>query len=133
MLNATYLQMAFINKMEIIIIELTGLRFFGRHGLYKEEQKIGGEFEINLCISYAAPQTVIHSIDQTINYATVHTLLKKEMGTPTALLETFVMQVSDVLKEHFPIIQKIEVAVKKVHPPMVQFTGNVTVRYIKEF
>ena len=89
--------------MESIIIELNDLRFFGRHGLYKEEQKLGGEFQIDVAISYHAPENIIHSIDQTINYATVHELVKKEMNQPKALLETFVMQVSAVLKNAYQI------------------------------
>jgi dihydroneopterin aldolase len=53
--------------IQLITIELNGLKFFGHHGLYKEEQKIGGEFEINISISYEAPSTIINSIDETIN------------------------------------------------------------------
>ncbi|HVG42490.1 MAG TPA: dihydroneopterin aldolase [Chitinophagaceae bacterium] len=119
--------------MELITIELANLRFFGRHGLYKEEQKIGGEFEIDLSISYEAPSTIIHSIEQTINYTTIYLLIKKEMDEPKALLETFVMNLCTVLKKQFTQIKKIEISVKKLHPPIIQYTGTVAVKYSKEY
>jgi dihydroneopterin aldolase len=55
------------------------------------------------------------------------------MSQPKALLETFVMGVSAVLKERFPSIKKTTITVTKVHPPIVQYTGSVSVRFSKEF
>jgi len=119
--------------MEYLTITLLDLHFFSKHGLFKEEQKIGGEFIVDLSLTYEAKNAIIHSLDETINYAAVFEVVKSEMEEPKALLETFVMHLSAKLKEQFSTIKKLDITITKVHPPIVQYTGSVSVRFQKDF
>ncbi|MBK9570362.1 MAG: dihydroneopterin aldolase [Chitinophagaceae bacterium] len=111
-----------------INIELKGLRFFAYHGLYAEERKTGNEFEVNLCVSFIPSGGTITDLEETVDYCALYDLLKTEMQKPRDLLETLVMEVSELIHTRFSLIKKTEIAVTKIHLPIPGFTGNVTVR-----
>ena len=117
----------------ILIIKLNQLRFFAYHGLYAEEQQTGNEFEVNISLTYSAPEAVIQDIAETINYAKVYELVKKRMSQPTALLETLAMEMAASIHKAFLQITIAEISIKKLHPPIEQLTGNVEVVYRKEY
>lgn len=116
-----------------LTIELTNLRFFAKHGLFAEEQKIGNEFEVDLFVTYDPGAVLIDELSETVNYANLFALLKDEMQKPRKLLETFVMQVADRIHVTYPTIRKIEILLSKINPPIAKFTGKVGVKYVKEF
>ncbi len=118
---------------ELITVELKQLHFFAYHGLYAEERKTGNEFEVNLFVSYLPASGMITGISDTVNYVQLYELLKSEMQKPRDLLETFVMEVSEIIHLSFPKIKKIEMAVTKLHPPIPGFTGTVGVKYCKDY
>ena len=115
------------------IIELKGLRFFAYHGLYEEETKVGNEFEVDVSIAYNAPETVVSSIGQTINYAEVFGILKDEFNQTKHLLETCAMQIADRLQKQFPQIEKLTISIKKLNPPITNFVGSVVVTFTTVF
>ncbi|MER3471353.1 MAG: dihydroneopterin aldolase [Chitinophagaceae bacterium] len=117
----------------IISIELHKLRFFAKHGLYGEEKLIGNEYEITLSLSIKAPKEFITSVEQTINYVEVYKIVQEEMNEAKLLLETFVMNVADRLQKAFPELKKINISIKKLHPPIVDFMGSVGVCFEKEY
>jgi dihydroneopterin aldolase len=121
------------NMRGIITIELTRLRFFAKHGLFAEEQKIGNEFEVDLYVSYDPGDTLIDELSETVNYASLFAILKDEMQKPRKLLETFAMEMTDLLHSTYPSIRKIEITLSKLNPPIAKFTGRVGVKYLKEF
>jgi len=112
-------------------IELKGLQFFAEHGLYEEEAKVGNEFEVDVSIEYKAPQAVVSSIEQTINYAEVFYIVKNEFGHRKDLLETCAMQIAERLQKQFPQIEKLTISIKKLHPPITNFEGSVGVTFTK--
>ena len=114
-------------------IELKNLRFFADHGLYEQELKTGNEFEVEVSIECKAPEEVVHSIDQTINYVDAYNIVRTVFGQRTKLLETAAMQMSNQLKNRFPEAEKIIVRITKLHPPITGFPGAVSVVYTKVF
>ncbi len=116
-----------------LTIDLKGLRFFAEHGMYAEEIKIGNEFEVDLSISYKAPKKTIVSMEQTINYVEAYRIVKEEMAEPKYLLETCAMKIVERLHQEFNQIEKILITVKKLAPPITNFTGSVGVTVCKEF
>lgn len=117
---------------ETITIKLNQLRFFAYHGLYPEEKKIGAEFEVNLEISYSPPEKIT-ALDETVNYEKIYELLKSEMQKPRELLETLVMEVTQVIHLSFPSIKKTDISITKLQVPIVGFNGNVSVKYSKTY
>jgi dihydroneopterin aldolase len=110
-------------------IELKGLRFFAEHGLYEEEAKLGNEFEVDISIDYKAPQEVISSIDQTVNYVEIFRIVRDEFSQRKNLLETCAMQIANTLQEQFTQIERLTISIRKLNPPITNFTGTVGVIY----
>ena len=118
---------------ELITIELKQLRFFAFHGLYEEEKKTGNEFEINMSVGFIPHSGTITDLQETVNYAGLYTLLRSEMQKPRALLETVVMEITELVHASFPIVKKVDITITKLHPPIARFTGTVGVRFSKEY
>lgn len=114
-------------------IELRDLHFHAFHGLYPEERKTGNDFRVSLQAEYIPPEHVITGIEDTINYATLFDLVQNSMNSPVALLETLVMELAETIHERFPQVKKISIAVQKLHPPIARFTGEVGVKFEKEY
>jgi dihydroneopterin aldolase len=116
-----------------MIIELKGLHFFAYHGLYAEERKTGNEFEVNLSVTCLTGDNIITHLSETVNYSQLYKLLKAEMQKPRGLLETFVMEVAEVIHLTFSQVKKIELSITKLQPPIAAFKGTVGVNYSKEY
>ena len=120
-------------KQGEITIELKQLRFFAFHGLYKKEKELGGQFEVNLAVSFYPDSNIIKSIKKTINYELLFDLLKSEMQTPRDLLETLAMELAEKINKQFPGIKKICIDIIKLNPPIPSFTGKIVVNYTREY
>ena len=114
-------------------IELIGLRFFADHGMYQEERKVGNEFEVDISIDCKAPKKEITSIDQTINYVEVFRIVQEEFVERKLLLETCAMRIAEKLHEQFPEIVKLVISIKKLNPPITNFSGYVGITYSRVF
>lgn len=119
--------------MASFIVQLHGLRFFAKHGVYEEERSTGNEFEVNISLKVKAPKENVSSLQQTVNYAEVYRLTKEIFLTPTPLLETLAQEIARTIKQAFPSVKKISVQIIKRHPPIVSFTGSVSVRFQKTY
>ena len=116
----------------MITVELKNVRFHAFHGLYAEEQKSGSDYDINLLVSWEENK-VITELDDTVNYARLHTLVKEEMKKPRRLLETLLMEIAEKIHDEFPHVQDINISVAKLNPPIVNFIGSTSVIYRKQF
>ena len=115
-----------------LAISLSKLHFFAYHGLYAEEKKAGAQFEVNLLVSFH-PADKITALDETVNYEKLYELLKAEMQNPRDLLETLAMEITQAIHLSFPQVRKIEISIIKLQVPIIGFTGNVCVKYSKEY
>lgn len=114
-------------------IELSRLRFFSNHGLYAEEEKLGAEFEVNVVIRYAATGGSVNNLNDTVDYVAVYEMVKEEMATRSDLLETTAIRIASKLKERFQKIVSVRITLKKIAPPITNFTGDVSVTYEQAF
>ena len=108
-------------------ISLDKLVFFGYHGLYAEEKKLGNTYIVDVLIDFTAKKSIIDNLDQTIDYVQVYALIKKWMEIPTPLLETLVGNMADdILKEQL-LAEKVMVKITKQHLPIAEFEGTASV------
>jgi dihydroneopterin aldolase len=116
-----------------LTISLTNLHFFAYHGLYAEERKTGNDFTIDLSVSYQPKAGTITDISDTIDYSRLYALVKAEMQKPRDLLETFVMEMTEIIHSSFPGIKKVDIGITKMHLPVAGFIGQAVVRYAKDY
>jgi dihydroneopterin aldolase len=117
----------------LMTVELHNLLFFAYHGLHEEEQKTGNQFRVDLAVTYESPETIETDISETINYAGLYALVKKQMLIPAGLLETLAMTIAQKIKDQHPQIKKIAISIAKLHPPIAGFRGKVGVSYSLEY
>lgn len=110
-------------------IRLNNMQFYAFHGLYEEEKVKGGTFVVNLEIGYKPTTDIIQHIHETIDYVKVFELIEQQMLVATELLETWVMKTTQLLQIRFGQIQRIQIELVKVQPPIHNFTGTTSANY----
>ncbi len=108
-------------------ISLDKLVFFGYHGLYAEEKKLGNTYIVDVIIDSTAKQSSINHLEQTIDYVQVYTLIKKWMAIPTPLLETLAGNMVDDILNTEVLAEKVMVKITKQHLPIAEFEGTASV------
>jgi dihydroneopterin aldolase len=95
--------------------------------LYAEEKKLGNTYKVNVHIDFTPMKELVDQLDQTIDYVNVYAIIKKWMEIPTSLLETLVGNIADEILINQPLADKVFVSITKVHMPIPQFEGNISV------
>ena len=113
-------------------IHLNNLNFYSHHGLYDEERVLGAEYEVNVAMTIAAEEEII-SLEQTVDYVLIYQLVKERMAIPTPLLETLAQELIASIYQSHKRILSINIDIKKKHPPIENFSGNVSVSLLKHF
>ena len=101
-------------------LTLKSLRFHALHGYYEEERIEGNDFEVDL-VFYADLSEAGRSDDLglTIDYQKAESVVYEIMEGPSVkLIETLTLRIGEQLFETFPVLQKLEVSVRKLHPPI---------------
>ncbi|HET6226804.1 MAG TPA: dihydroneopterin aldolase [Bacteroidia bacterium] len=112
--------------MHQIILE--GINVYAYHGCLEEEGKIGAEYIVNITMHTdftEAAQT--DDLNKTIDYVTVYNITKQEMGIRSKLIEHPAQRIVSRLKKEFVTLQKVEVKVTKINPPMNGHVDKVSV------
>lgn len=101
-------------------IRLEGLRFYAFHGVLEQERRVGGDYTLDLILTLSDADAAIFQDDLsgTVNYAEVYELVKREMATPSALLEHVAGRILAALFEAFPKVAAATVKLRKDNPPM---------------
>jgi dihydroneopterin aldolase len=107
-------------------IGLQRMKFYGYHGVFPEETRLGQRYEVDLELFLNLEQAVMtDSIDDTVNYAAVYELVKQMVeGTPYQLVETLAGRIADMILRTFAPIEEVTVRLYKPNPPVpVIFEG----------
>ena len=113
----------------MLTIQLLNLPFYAHHGMYEEEKKLGGEYEVTVLIRYTEIKMPVLHINETIDYVSVYNLIKKHMQQPRALLETIVTTLAAELFLLFAEAEEASIQIIKKHPPVPCFEGSVGVKW----
>lgn len=100
-------------------IYLRNVRFHAFHGVLPQERIVGNDYLVNLVLDYdfsSAMQT--DELQGTLNYAEVYQKVREEMVVPSKLLEHVAGRIAHRLFSDFPEIQKLQLSITKVNPPM---------------
>ncbi|XEC94954.1 dihydroneopterin aldolase [Paenibacillus tarimensis] len=109
-------------------MQLKGMEFFGYHGVFEEENKLGQKFgvdlELDLDLSGAA---ATDDLRRTVNYAELHAIVKRLVeGPPCKLIEALAGRIASQVLDTYTIINEITVRVIKPNPPFdIHFDGVV--------
>jgi len=110
-------------------MRIQAMEFFGYHGVFPEENKLGQRFIVDLELALdLTPAAQSDDLSRTVNYADVHETVKRIVeGPPCKLIETLAHKIASEILSTYTIIHEATVAVTKPHPPLDIRFGGVTV------
>ncbi|MBR1768052.1 MAG: dihydroneopterin aldolase [Prevotella sp.] len=95
------------------------VRFYAFHGVMPQERSVGGEFLVSVKVGCPLEKAMSSDdVADTLNYAELYELVKKEMMLPSSLLEHVMGRIVEAIEKAFPKVTSVEVKIKKVNPPM---------------
>lgn len=114
----------------MLTIHLNKLLFHAHHGLYEHEKITGNQFEVNITLTQDVVAEEINELEQTTDYVAVYNLVKQCMNQPTPLLETLAQNICNKILAQFSLVNKVEIEITKLHPPIKDFKGTVGISFV---
>ncbi|XJZ27400.1 dihydroneopterin aldolase [Bacillota bacterium Lsc_1132] len=109
----------YVNKME----------FYGYHGVFPEENRLGQRFIVDLAASIdlqKAGQT--DNLENSVNYAHLYQICKEiAEGQPFKLIESVAEKIAAAILKEFSLISDVTVKVMKPDPPIPGHYQSVAV------
>lgn len=100
-------------------IYLRNVRFHAFHGVLPQEGIVGNDYLVNLVLDYDFSSAMkTDDLQGTLNYAEVYQKVREEMAVPSKLLEHVAGRIAHRLFSDFPEIQRLQLSITKVNPPM---------------
>lgn len=115
-------------------ILLNKLSFYGYHGLYKEEKKLGQRFIIDVTL-YTPLQTagMTDDMNDSIDYGKVYNIIKAIVeGEAKNLIEAVAEEIARKLLKTFSTLQACSIKVTKPNPPIDGHYESVAVQIYRE-
>lgn len=101
-----------------ITIELNRMQMMAHHGVMEQERKIGNLFEVTVHLTYPLSETPDDELENTINYADLADLVKREMEIPSRLLEHVAGRIKNAVSARWKTVSSGMVCVAKLTPPI---------------
>jgi len=100
-------------------IRLRNIRLHAYHGCLDEEKILGSTFEINVQLGLDLSRAgKSGKIEDTVNYAEVYDLIRREMQQRENLLEKAAYRTAEKIMDTFPQVECVEFSLAKLHPPL---------------
>lgn len=109
-------------------IELKGMRFFGYHGVFPEENRLGQQFIVDIKVYMdLSPAGLSDDLEQTVSYPDIyHTIKQIVEGEPFRLIEALTEHIAQSVLAHYTKVIETTVRVTKPNPPFEAFFDGVT-------
>ena len=100
-------------------IRLHDMRFYAYHGVMEQERRVGGEYLVSLQVETDLSRAVnSDSVADTVNYAQLYEVVRREMAEPSQLLEHVAGRIGQRVLDNFQQVTALTVSVTKCNPPM---------------
>ncbi|MBM7588215.1 dihydroneopterin aldolase [Bacillus pakistanensis] len=110
-------------------IYLNGLEFYGYHGVFPEENRLGQRFRVNLTLYLDLEKSgKSDNLEDSVHYGEVYTVCKEVVeGKSYNLVETVARKLADSLLNEFSLIQECTIELIKPDPPIPGHYQSVAV------
>lgn len=101
------------------IIEIEKMEFYSYHGCFEAEKIVGNRFEVYLKATCDASKSMISdNVADTVSYLDLYQTVKREMATPSNILEHVAHRILLTIKDEYPTIESCFVKISKMNPPL---------------
>jgi len=106
-------------------IHLDNMVFYGFHGVYPEERKLGQRFNVNLCVyTDNKLDRQITELKDTVDYTQLYDVVKEVMeGKQFEILENGANDMIETIFADFPLVCRVKVSIEK---PGVPINGTLS-------
>ena len=110
-------------------IRLNRMQFYGYHGVFSEELKLGQRFQVDLTLELDLSEAAAEDdLSKSIDYGDVFSRVQQVVeGEPRKLLEAVTQQIITNLLAAYPILQTCTVVLIKPDPPIPGHYDSVSV------
>jgi dihydroneopterin aldolase len=104
-----------VNRDKIV---LSGLEFFGHHGVAAEEKKMGARYVVDVELELPL-QGIPDRLDATVDYGAVFESVRSEVAAERCyLIEALGNRIADRIFREHPRLEAVTVRVHKPHAPL---------------
>lgn len=101
------------------IIALEGIRLFGNHGFYPEEEVLGREFILDIKVEADIEAAAADDeLSNSVNYETLYHICHAEFRETASLLETVAQRILERINHQFDNVEGVRVKLRKMNPPL---------------
>ncbi|GAA3411697.1 dihydroneopterin aldolase [Paenibacillus hodogayensis] len=115
-------------------MHLARMQFYGNHGLFPEENKLGQRFYVDLTLSLDLSEAGrTDEIGTTVNYAELYERVKQIVeGRTFRLIEALAENIASDVLHQYTNVNDVTVRVIKPHPPFDIHFDGVTVEIVRK-
>lgn len=100
-------------------IELHNIHIYAHHGVLEQERSVGAHFTLDVTLIISDCSCAFtDDINGTVSYADLYELIRKEMQTPSKLLEHVCQRIINKIFVSFPTVKRATITLCKDTPPM---------------
>ena len=115
-------------KLAESTIFLNDVRLYAYHGVLEQERRVGGEYSVSLRVHYNIYKAMkSDNVTDTLNYAHLLDIVKREMASPSNLLEHVVARIGKAIFKEYPLAESIDLTLTKLNPPIGADTSGAGV------
>ena len=105
------------------------MEFYGYHGVFSEETKLGQRFTVDLTVSLDLKKAgETDELEYSVNYAELYNVCKGIVeGKPFKLVEAVAEKIAAEILESFPMVEETKIKVIKPDPPIPGHYQSVAV------
>ena len=112
-------QSVFIFVFDMGKIFLKNIRFYAYHGCMFEEEKIGGNYIVNLAVNTdLSLSSETDKLEDTVDYVSLLAIVKKQMSKRSNLLENIADRIIKQIFNDLPKVNKVNIRLSKMNPPI---------------
>ncbi|MFK2826941.1 dihydroneopterin aldolase [Bacillus sp. B190/17] len=114
-------------------IYVTGMEFYGYHGVFPEENRLGQRFRVDAVLEVSLKKAgTTDSLEDSVNYGEVYQVCKEVTeGKRFKLVESVAEQIAASLLEAFPAVTACTIKVIKPDPPIPGHYDHVAVEIMR--
>lgn len=114
-------------------IDLEAQREYAYHGCLEEEAVIGSEYRIDLSVwADLSASALSDNLADTVDYVALRLIVSEEMAVRAKLLETVCARIISRIFKDLPAVERAEVKVCKLNPPVDGDVHAVCVSFFEE-
>lgn len=110
------------------------MEFYGYHGVFPEENKLGQRFKVDLTVELSLKEAgTTDNLNYSVNYGELYQTCKRVVeGKPYKLIEAVAERIADDIFNEYPLVQRCTVKVIKPDPPIPGHYRSVAIEITRE-